>query len=220
MGIGRAIKWFNRDFAFWFFEHYLVILSLMLGLLISAVLITNNDYMGRFSETVAADYFRSAFQGRVGSGHFGGMGNNLDFSVLRPGDILLGGKPGGSYGHFTHAGMYLGGGEVLEGYVDCGITRQDIEHYHRYDWICVLRVKAPEEVRVQAVRYACRQEGKVFYPGAFKPGERYWNCTKFIWAAYYRQGVDLDSRNDMWVTPDAIYNSPYVFVVAKEGPMP
>lgn len=220
MRIWQTITRLNRTIADKFFRHYLLILSLLLGLLVCSVLLANPGYMRRFPETVATAYFRSVFQGRVGSGYFGGTGNSLDFSVLRPGDILLGGKPGSSYGHFTHAGLYLGKGEVLEGYVDCGITREDVGHYHRYDWVCVLRVKSPEQVRVRAVQYALQQEGKVFYPAAFKPGERYWNCTKFIWAAYYRQGIDLDSGKDMWVTPDAIYKSPHVVVVVKEGPMP
>ncbi|HHV75779.1 MAG TPA: hypothetical protein GXX39_00190 [Syntrophothermus lipocalidus] len=216
----RAVSSFNQAVADWFFRRYLVVLSLTLVLLICSILSVNTGYVKRLPETVAAAYVRSAFQGRVGSGHFWGTGNSLDFALLQPGDILLGGKPGGAYGHFTHAGLYLGEGQVMEGYVDCGITRQAVEHYHQYDWICILRVKASEQARKKAVEYACQQEGKVFYPGAFKPGERYWNCTKFIWGAYHREGIDLDSGQDLWITPDSIYNSPNVVVVAREGLMP
>lgn len=204
----------------WFFRYYPLILSGTFLLLLSMILTCNPGYLARLPETVPACYFRNAVQGRVGSGYFGGSGNQIDFSMLKPGDILLGGKPGGAYGHFTHAGLYLGEGQVIEGYVDCGVTRQEVECYHRYDWACILRVKAPDDVRKKAVEYASRQEGKLFYPGAFKPGERYWNCTKLIWAAYYRQGIDLDSGQDLWITPDAICHSSWVMVVAREENVP
>ena len=174
----------------------------------------------QFSRSVAVSYLQNVFQGRYGSGFFTGQRNQLDFSSLEPGDILLGGNPGGSYGHFTHAGIYVGNGEVMEGYVDCGISRQGAGHYRYYAWACVLRVKLPPEQRLRAAEYAARREGRMFYPAAFKTGDRYWNCTKLIWKAYKEEGVDLDPRRDLWLTPDAIYFSPWVERVSCEGEMP
>jgi uncharacterized protein YycO len=65
-------------------------------------------------------------------------------------------------------------------------------------------------VREAAVEYARAQIGKIFHPLAFKPGDQYWNCTKIIWKAYAENGVDLDALNDVWLTPDAFLNSPWV----------
>jgi uncharacterized protein YycO len=163
---------------------------------------------------------KNFLEGKTSTGVFSGRPNSLDFSTAEPGDILLAGDHGGSYGHFTHAGLYLGQGMVLEGYVDCGVSRQWEGHYRYYDWACIMRVKIPPEQRQAALDYALQQENKTFYPIAFKSGERYWNCTKVIWAAYLKQGVDLDSKNDLWVTPDSIYHSQMLEIVTSSGEMP
>lgn len=203
-----------------FFRYYPLVLTGVVIILAAAIMLANPGYLYSLPQSVTACYVGNFFQGNIGTGYFTGCGNQLDFDRLHPGDILLGGKPGGAYGHFTHAGLYLGDNQVLEGYVDCGISRQPVNHYHHYDWACILRVQLPEEDRQQALDYALQQEFKPFYPAAFKPGERLWNCTKLIWAAYQRQGVDLDSNDDLWITPDAIYHSAHVQVIDQRGKMP
>lgn len=209
-----------------FFRFYALILGGILCVLILLVWFAFPASEGEkfssleFSRPVAISYLQNALQGRYGSGFFTGQVNSLDISQLEPGDILLGGNPGGAYGHFTHAGLYLGNGEVMEGYVDCGISRQGVGHYRYYAWACVLRVKLPREQRLRAAEYAAQLEGRMFYPTAFKTGGRYWNCTKLIWKAYKEEGIDLDSRHDLWLTPDAIYCSPWVEVISSEGEMP
>ncbi|MGI6486998.1 MAG: hypothetical protein GX964_09825 [Syntrophomonadaceae bacterium] len=203
-----------------FFRYYPLVLTGVVIILAAAIMVANPGYLHSLPQSVTACYIGNFCQGNVGTGYFTGRGNQLDFDRLHPGDILLGGKPGGAYGHFTHAGLYLGDNQVLEGYVDCGISRQPVNHYHRYDWACILRVQIPEKNRQQALAYALGQEFKPFYPAAFKPGERLWNCTKLIWAAYQRQGVDLDSNDDLWITPDAMYHSAHVQIIDQRGEMP
>ena len=203
-----------------FFRCYYWFLTGCIVVLIAVILLLNPAYQPTASHSALITYIRSALQGDLAIGVFSGQPNRLDFTQLQVGDILLGGNPGGSYGHFTHAGLYLGQGQVLEGYVDCGLSRQLVEHYRNYDWACILRVKLPEAARAVAAEYARQREGRIFYPMAFKPGERYWNCTKIIWAAYQEQGIDLDPFNDLWVTPDALYQSPWVEVVDSEGEIP
>lgn len=203
-----------------FFRYYPLVLGGMIALLLTAIAADNSGRMTRFSESAAPAYIENLLQGKNSTGVYTGRMNRLDFSLIQPGDILLAGNPESCYGHFTHAGIYLGDGWVLEGYVDCGVSRQRIEHYHSYEWACILRVKLPPEKRAAALEYALSQEYKTFYPAAFKNGERYWNCTKLIWEAYRRQGVDLDSFDDLWIVPDYIYFSPQVELIAREGEMP
>lgn len=203
-----------------FFRYYPVLFTGMAVLLAVAIIVANPGYIKRFSHTSAPLFVRSLIQGKSSTGVYAGRANNLDFSRVEPGDILLAGDHDSCYGHFTHAGIYLGQGMVLEGYVDCGVSRQRQEHYLYYDWACVARVKLPPEQRQAALDYALKQEYKTFYPIAFKNGDRYWNCTKVIWASYLRQGVDLDSNSDLWVTPDSIYHSQMLEVVTSSGEMP
>ena len=58
-------------------------------------------------------------------------------------------------------------------------------------------------VKKQAVEYVRRQQGAMFYPLAFKAGDRYWNCTKIMWKAYREQGLDFD-RGMILVAPDLL----------------
>ena len=203
-----------------FFKYYLLILPGIIMMLIALIIIDNPGYTHRFWQSAAPRYVYYYLEGRHPTGVSSGKSNRLDFSRLEPGDILLAGNSQSCYGHFTHAGIYLGEGRVLEGYVDCGISRQPLDHYRSYDWACILRVRIPEAKRRQAVEYALKQEFKTFYPAAFKGGENYWNCTKLIWEAFRRQGVDLDSFGDLWVTPDYIFRSPHVELVAGDGELP
>lgn len=203
-----------------FFRHYLLILTSVIIILVTAILICSPDIKLSSPSSLAATYIQNTLQGRAATGVYTGRINQLDLNLLQPGDILLGGKPQAAYGHFTHAGLYLGQGWVLEGYVDCGLSRQAVDHYRFYDWACILRVELPTAERGKVLQYALQQEFKPFYPVAFKSGERYWNCTKLIWAAYRQAGVDLDTFSDLWISPDAIYANPQVQRIAAEGEMP
>ena len=203
-----------------FFKYYLLILSGVSFSLGIAILCLTPDGLGLTKRSVAVTFVQGFLKGHPPTGVYTGRRNRLDFSRLEPGDILLAGKPQAAYGHFTHAGLYLGQGDVLEGYVDCGLSRQPVTHYHSYDWACILRVELPPLERARVLEFATAQEFKPFYPAAFKPGQRYWNCTKIIWTAYQQVGLDLDPNVDLWVSPDALYFSPWVHVITAEGDLP
>lgn len=84
----------------------------------------------------------SAGKGHFGIGEFSSTSNNLDLSVLEPGDIILGGNPGGSYGHYTHAGIYVGNNQVVTMYTSTGVRLEHPTAYHRYHWAAIGRVRA------------------------------------------------------------------------------
>ena len=46
-------------------------------------------------------------------------------------------------------------------------------------------------------------------------------CSKLVWYAYYRNGIDLDAlHNSYWVVPDAILLSPKTTLVSFAGTRP
>jgi len=158
-------------------------------------------------------YIKSAAQGNTGYGCDGYYGNEISFEGLEPGDLVLGAYPDCAYGHYSHVGIYLGRGEVMEAFVDLGVNVQPLEHYRQYNEICLLRVNAPEAVKKAAVANVKKYEGRLFYPLAFRPGERIFNCTKIMWKAYLQAGIDLAPNPDLWITPDTFLNSPQVSVI-------
>ncbi|HBQ28134.1 MAG TPA: hypothetical protein DD719_01715 [Desulfotomaculum sp.] len=156
----------------------------------------------------------AAGRGELGSGKFGGKPNHLDLSLLQPGDILLGGNPGSSYGFFTHAGLYIGNNQVVDMYISTGVYLTEAKTYQRYyDRAAILRVKASPDQKKAAVDYALTQIGKPFFILAPKKEDGLWYCTKLIWRAYLAQGIDLDTLNSYWVLPDSFWLSPQVQVI-------
>ncbi|WP_157049013.1 NlpC/P60 family protein [Syntrophomonas palmitatica] len=160
-------------------------------------------------------YMQNAIQGKIGYGCAGYYGNPINFSGLEPGDLILGSYPDCAYGEYSHAGLYLGNGKVLEGFVDLGVNIQDIEHYRQYQKICLLHIKADKKIKNQAVESAQKYEGALFYPLAFKPGDRIFNCTKIMWLAYMQQGIDLAPDAKLWISPDDFKRSPYASVIGE-----
>ena len=57
--------------------------------------------------------------------------NDISFEGLE-GDIVLGAYPHCAYGRYSHAALYVGSGQIIEGYADLGITLQSIEHFREY----------------------------------------------------------------------------------------
>jgi uncharacterized protein YycO len=168
-------------------------------------------------DSVIFTYANSFVKGEIGPGYGIASRDEVSFSNLEPGDIVLGGWPNCAYGRFSHAGIYLGDNMVLEGYVDYGLSIQELSHYLNYSELCLLRVEASREIKDQAVAYALARQGQMFYPVAFKQGERYWNCTKIIWQAYNRQGINLDTINDLWIAPESFSASPSVKILYEKG---
>lgn len=160
-------------------------------------------------------YLHNAMQGNIGFGLAGFYNNQMSFEGLEPGDLVLGGYPDCAYGRFSHAAIYLGNGQVAEAYAEVGVLVSSVQHFHSYSQVCLLKVDAAPEIKQKAVAYVMGKRGELFYPIAFKPNERIWNCTKIMWKAYDDQGVDLDSSNDIWITPDSLYRSSRVTVIRE-----
>lgn len=59
----------------------------------------------------------------------------------------MGGWPNTAYGRFSHAGIYIGENKVLEGYVDYGLSVQELSTYLTYSEVCLLRVNASRIVK-------------------------------------------------------------------------
>mgnify|MGYP000897560676 CR=1 FL=1 len=157
----------------------------------------------------------SAGKGHFGIGKFSSTPNSLDLSILEPGDVLLGGNPGGSYGHYTHAGMYVGNNRVVTMYTSTGVYLEQPAAYRRYHWAAVVRVKASPQQKKEAVSYCLSQVGSPFFILTPKTEDGLWYCSKLIWLAYLKQGIDLDPFNSYWVLPDAFVHSPHIQVLEK-----
>ena len=165
-----------------------------------------------------ATYGYSLRQGHGGMGRVGDYRNNISFTGLEPGDIIIGGYPDCGYGDYSHAALYIGDGLIIEGYADTGLSVQSLDHFRTYSKVALLNVLAPPEVKAQAVSYALAHCGEVFYPLAFKRGERVWNCSKIMWKAYKEQGIELDPLyDDIWVKPESFKDSPLVRVISEKN---
>lgn len=162
-------------------------------------------------------YLNNAKRGNIGFGLAGFYNNRMSFEGLEPGDLVLGGYPDCAYGRFSHAAIYLGNNQVAEAYAETGVLVAPVQHFNSYSQVCLLKVNADPEIKQKAVEYVMEKRGDLFYPIAFKPGDRIWNCTKIMWKAYAHQGVDLDSSNDIWITPDSFYRSSQVTVIRELG---
>ncbi|MDD2586096.1 MAG: YiiX/YebB-like N1pC/P60 family cysteine hydrolase [Syntrophomonadaceae bacterium] len=189
------------------------LLSIMLALAIAC----ENSHIFYNRNASMYVYLQGVKQGNFGYGFDINHNNGISFSGLEPGDIILGGYPGCAYGRFSHAGLYIGNGQVIESFGELGVNIQPIEHYRDYTEICLLRVNLPEEIKKDAVKYTMKYEGAMFYPVAFKPGDRLWNCSKIMWQAYIEQGVDLALFDDFWIAPDNFYYSSQVSIIREKG---
>ncbi|MEN6326600.1 MAG: hypothetical protein ABFD18_10415 [Syntrophomonas sp.] len=198
-------------------EYFPVLVFPILSVVLAFAIAIDNPQVLNNRESVVFTYLGNALKGYGGYTASSDTGNQISFAGLETGDIILGGYDYCAYGYFSHAGIYCGNNRVLEGYVDMGITEQNIDHYSNYSKICILRVEAPTEMKIKAVKYIREHEGNLFYPLCFKTGERFWNCTKIMWKAYADQGLDLVAPDELWISPDALYNSPKIRVIREEG---
>jgi uncharacterized protein YycO len=153
------------------------------------------------------------FQGK-GTGSYDGRVLNNDFSVLEPGDIILSTDPGGAYGYWTHAAMYLGNNEIAECLLTTGVTKRPVKECSYCTETSVIRVNADKAKIKSAVLFVEEQLGEPFFIFTDKNNKRVWYCTKLIWAAYKEQGIDLDPKGD-WPLPDAFFDSQYVNLIYR-----
>jgi uncharacterized protein YycO len=199
-----------RSFAYLFIFPYL-------SLILTIMICLDNWNIIRNKDTVIYTYIENAKEGKLGYGFNKGSQNHITFKDLEEGDIILGGNSDCAYGYFSHVGIYAGENQVMEAYADLGVHLQDISHYWDYEKVCLLRVEAEVEKKQKAVAYVKSFEGGLFYPLAFKPGDRLWNCSKIIWKAYYEQGLNLDPANDLWIAPDTFCDSPLLTIITEKG---
>lgn len=157
-------------------------------------------------------------QGNFGVGQWDGETNEFDFTQLEPGDIVLGGNTGSSWGYWTHAALYLGNGQVMETFLQTGTTPEPVTRYNDYySHAGALRVKLPKEVKERAVARARALEGSPWYLLASRHSTQLTYCSKIVWWVYFQEGYDLDPEGPFWVVPDRIARSPLVEPIQPNG---
>ena len=200
---------------------FLATLALIFAVLKLAGMAEFRDAQSLKQPTACVQVLAAASRGDFGIGDFDNVPNGLDLSNLQPGDIILGGNPGGSYGRYTHSGFYIGNDQVVDMYTSDGVYVDSAETYHDYTWAAILRVKASPEIKAAAVSYVEQQIGAPFFILAPKSDDGLWYCSKLAWYAYYRNGIDLDAfHNSYWVVPSALLFSPETSLVSFAGTKP
>lgn len=157
-------------------------------------------------------------EGAFGVGVWNGNRNEFDFSQLEPGDIVLGGNTGSSWGHWTHAALYLGNGKVMETFLQTGTRPEPVTRYNEYySHAGALRVKLPREQKEKAVAEARKLIGQPFYLLASRKSSALFYCSKVVWYAYKQVGVDLEPDGAYWIVPDRVAQSEFVEPILPHG---
>lgn len=135
---------------------------------------------------------------------YGGDGNDLDLSLLEPGDfIMLSGVisdttiPGGTW---THVAIYIGNGQIVEAWSP-SVRQVPASILQTASDAAIYRVETSDAVKQAAVEFAVQQLGKPYdyswtnlWSGAKDVDSSSWYCSELIWAAYKISGVELDSE--------------------------
>lgn len=181
--------------------------SLVLAVLLTVNLVT----MSPATTELWGIMFDRLKLGHFGVGYWDGEYNEFDFNRLEPGDIVLGGNTGSSWGHWTHAALYLGDGMVMDTFLQTGVSPRPVRAYNEYySHAGALRVKLPKAVKEEAVAKARSLQGKPFYLLAPRGSATLFYCTKVVWYVYRQLGYDLDPQGAYWVVPDRIARSELV----------
>ena len=160
--------------------------------------------------------------------------------ILIPGDILLGVGTKWVPGYWSHVGMYIGNGEVVESHKALGgvaITPLE-DWFERYPtWAALRVITANEEIRKRAINWATDPDrlddpydGVLMWWQKDANGEA-WYCSELVWAAYLHASngqIDIEYHGP-WeilegaVTPDEIWldqydnaNTPDIAVIAGD----
>jgi uncharacterized protein YycO len=198
-----------------FIQRWLRWASLVLGLLLLWNAVTMTPATTALWRLM---FTRLRQEGAFGVGVWDGNANVFDFGQLEPGDIVLGGNTGSSWGDWTHAALYLGNGEVMETFLQTGATPEPVSRYNNYySHAGALRVKLPKAVKEQAVAEARRLVGKPFYLLAPRNSTSLFYCSKVVWYAYKRAGVDIEPDHAYWIIPDRITQSEWVEPIQPSG---
>lgn len=155
------------------------------------------------------------------------INGTTEFALFQDGDILVTDSIFCSWFRYGHAALVVDAerGQTL-GAVEIGQKSafNHISQFKGYAKFLILRPKASEEVKRQAVEFA--KENLVDLPyqltaGIFtaKDTESLFgtHCGHLVWYAYHKFGVDLDSNGGMIVTPQNLVNSSEVELVQTFG---
>lgn len=160
-----------------------------------------------------------ARRGFIGVGIPGQNGFDFAAAGLEPGDIVLGGNPGTSWGEWTHGALYVGNGLVIDTLLRRGVHLAPVDRFAgAYARAGYLKVHLPPAVKERAVREGLALLGRPFNLLAPRRSGAWFYCTKVAWYAYWRAGVDLDPGGGYWVVPDRFLASPHVELVASGPP--
>ncbi len=164
--------------------------------------------------------------------------NDLDFSLLEPGDILIVSNPTDRwYTRFTvfwsHIGIVTGcgvvdaardpRGEGAEKRTWYSVQCVPFDEYAvNYD-ILALRVRCGSAQRLAAARYAESKIGAPYAPTLWhmiftRRSAEYYSCASLMWQAYVLQGIDLAPTPfnlEFVVLPGALARSKYVEVIGR-----
>jgi hypothetical protein len=102
-------------------DKFALLLFPLLALVFYALLLNTNRTVFENPEAVMYLYIDNAAKGNFGYGNSIRYANDISFSGLEIGDIILGGYPDCAYGRFSHVAMYVGNGQVIEAFVDYGV---------------------------------------------------------------------------------------------------
>jgi uncharacterized protein YycO len=183
------------------------------GLVLLILLVFELVTMRPATRQLWSDMVSRLGEGAFGVGYWDGTSNALDFAALEPGDIVLGGNTGSSWGHWTHAALYIGDGLVMDSFLQTGVSPRPVSAYNEYySRAGALRVNLPREEKERAVALAKSLQGKPFYLLASRESDSLFYCSKVVWYVYHQinPAYNLDPNGAYWVIPDKIVRSPLV----------
>ena len=148
---------------------------------------------------------------------YGGDGNTLNLSSLQVGDIIMlhGVISTTSFSGYIweHCAIYIGNSQIVEAWSPAARI-SPVSIINTASDAAIYRVKTTDAIKQAAVNFAIAQVGKSYDwqwlipPGGKEIDGSTWYCSELIWAAYKKQGVELDKYPD--------YNSKYYNNVAPD----
>lgn len=103
---------------------------------------------------------------------------------------------------------------VIEAHPDTdNVAYRENNYPARYNDIKGLRVKTTSATKSKAVTYAEGQLGEPYSLFSTRNSTNSWYCSKLVWAAYYYNGLDLESTFTAgMITPGDLLESPHTSV--------
>jgi uncharacterized protein YycO len=149
---------------------------------------------------------RALIKGNI-TGTYQGHPNHADFGLLEPGDILVCHNRNCGYGYWTHVALYVGNGQVVESSnFTFGTHLNQVNKFHFYDEIGILRVNTNKEIKNRVIKRAFQEIGKPYdiFSSINDVSSEY--CSKLIWNVYFHEGIVL-CKPEPWILPDDLAKS-------------